>query len=230
MSDAASLYSDNYADLYPQLYIAPWPQKHALNTSNLARILDVADNPQTRWLDMACGQAWHFRQFPGRARMTGLDLSQAQLARAKRHTPAADFVCANALAPPFAARCFDLVTNFWAGYCYFGAEPEITVFLGQICQLLRPGGTFYMEVLLARDLASFNRSRYAASNGFAVQAITADYRQWVYDDAGGRHFMTSPELDFFTSRLAPSFDSISAQHDGGFMVHLVASGRKRDPV
>lgn len=225
MTAAADIYGEAYARDYGALYIDPWQSKHALNVRILDELLARLDPPMPSWLDLACGQAWHFRQLPGRAKMTGLDLSAAQLAHARKFSPEADFVCADVLRPPFAARSFDLVTNFWAGYCYLGGEAAIGKFLDAACALLRPGGALYLEVLLAEDLAHFNVSNYAARTGFRVVPLTADYVNWAYDDSGGRHVMTSPPLAFFEERLAGRFASLQCDHDGGFMVHLRATGK-----
>jgi predicted TPR repeat methyltransferase len=221
---AVDIYGEAYARNYGALYIDPWRAKHALNVRNLEELLSCHAGPMPAWLDLACGQAWHFRQLPGKARMTGLDLSEAQLRQARLHATDANFVCADVLRPPFAARSFDLVTNFWAGYCYLGGEVAIGSFLDVACSLLRPGGALYLEVLLAEDLASFNLSNYAARTGFRVEALTADYVNWAYDDHGGRHVMTSPPLAFFEARLAGRFAAVQCVHDGGFLVHLRATG------
>src|SRR5208282_1906292 len=74
-----AIYRDSYAAAYPSLYLTPWRNKHDLNARNLAAVLEGLAAPMPDWLDLACGQAWHFSLFPGRARMVGLDLSQAQL-------------------------------------------------------------------------------------------------------------------------------------------------------
>ena len=226
MSRTTDIYTEHYADAYPALYIAPWRRKHNLNLQNLDRLISSLEIEEPSWLDMACGQAWHFRQFGGRARMIGLDLSLAQLKRARLNAPDASFLCADALAVPLQSHAFDLVTNFWAGYCYLGGEVQIAQFLESACECLKPGGTFYMEVLLAHDLSSFNFSNYATNTGFCVEAISTDFIHWAYEDLGGRHVMTSPELSFFEDRLSPRFDWISTKHDGAFMVHLIATGFK----
>lgn len=223
---AAAIYQENYATVYPSLYFTPWRNKHDLNLKNLAAVFQRLAAPMPRWLDLACGQAWHFSMFSGRARMVGLDLSRAQLARAQARVPRATFVQADMARVPFPKGSFDLVTNFWAGYCYLGRQERIAAVLRNAVSWIRTGGALYIEVLLARDLESFNRSQFAAKTGFAVTPKSEDYTDWRYDDVGGRHEMTSPPVSFFLDLLAPSFDTIEARHDSGFMVHLIATGRK----
>ncbi len=226
---AAVIYRDDYAAVYPSLYITPWRNKHDLNAKNLTALFQGLAAPMPDWLDLACGQAWHFSMFPGRARMVGLDLSGAQLMRARARVPHAVFVHEDMARVSFPIPSFDIVTNFWAGYCYLGSQERIAAVLRKAVCWIRTGGALYMEVLLARDLESFNRSHFAGQTGFAVGPRSDDYTDWRYDDVGGRHEMTSPPLEFFLDLLAPAFGAIEARHDSAFMVHLIATGRKYNP-
>jgi hypothetical protein len=122
---ASAIYGESYAECYPALYITPWPRKHELNATNLAHIFDILAPLRPLWLDLACGQAWHFCVFPDRGRMIGLDLSEAQLVRARHNAPEAAFVRADMARAPFSSGSVDLMTNFWAGYCYLGSQDRI---------------------------------------------------------------------------------------------------------
>jgi hypothetical protein len=223
---AASIYQDDYAAVYSSLYIRPFRRKHDLNVKNLATIIKTLSNPIPDWLDLACGQAWHFSMFPGQAHMVGVDLSSAQLDHARERVSQAVFIQEDIAKIHFAAASFDLVTNFWAGYCYLRSEERIADLLRKAVGWIRIGGGMYMEVLLARDLERFNQSRFAGRTGFSVVPSSADYSNWRYDDVGGSHEMTSPPLSFFLDLLAPSFTTIQAEHDSAFMVHLIATCRR----
>jgi SAM-dependent methyltransferase len=222
------LYDSNYAAEYARLYIAPWRRKHERNVANLRRLLGqlaIGSRPP-RWLDLACGPAWHFAQFPEAITRVGLDASLAQLRHAREANPQASFVCADMARSVLAPASFDLVTHFWAGYCYQDDEARIAALLENIVAWTRPGGACYLEVLLPGDVATFNASGYARATGFRVFARTPDFVRWGYLDSGGRHEMMSPPLEFFTALLAPAFAQLEAEHDGAFMVHLIATGRK----
>ena len=54
----AVIYRNDYAAVYPSLYIKAWRNKHDLNVKNLAALLQVLAAPMPEWLDLACGQAW----------------------------------------------------------------------------------------------------------------------------------------------------------------------------
>jgi len=223
--DVRDIYREDYAELYPALYLSPWRRKHEVNIRNLDRILSALATPSPRWLDLACGQAWHFSAFPGRARMLGLDLSEAQLVRARRNAPHAEFICGDMSEASFGAGSFDLVSNFWAGYCYLQDRRRIADLFRRAVGWIAPGGALYVEVLLGRDLASFNASDYSRRTAFKVTPLVGDFSEWQYDDVGGHHRMTSPPVDDFLGILSPAFASVEAVHDGGFMVHVIATGR-----
>jgi SAM-dependent methyltransferase len=223
---ASAIYREDYAAVYPSLYINPWQNKHDINVRNLEALLHGLAVPMPDWLDLACGQAWHFSVFQGRARMIGLDISEAQLARARERVPHATFIHADMARVRFPKASVDLVTNFWAGYCYLASRERIAEMLLKAVGWIRTGGALYMEVLLARDLESFNRSHFSEQTGFAVKRRSLDYTEWQYDDVGGHHKMTSPPLEFFLKLLTPEFTAIETWHDSAFMVHLVATGRK----
>jgi Methyltransferase domain len=222
---ARAIYSARYADAYPSLYLAPWPRKHRLNAENIDKLLNDL-TPRPCWLDLACGQAWHFSAFPGRARMVGVDISEAQLGRARTTAAEAALVCADISTVGFAPGSFDLVTNFWAAYCYLASRQRIAALVRAMAGWVARGGAIYMEVLLGSDLASFNQSRFSRDTRFVVSPRSDDFSEWQYDDWGGRHIMTSPPLDDFLAILWPLFRSVDAEHDGAFMTHLIAHDRR----
>ena len=219
-----ALYRPSYARDYPDLYLTAWPAKHALNREILGGLLDEL-GPDPRWIDIACGQGWHFSQFPGRARMTGLDLSEAQLARARAATPDADFICGDMAEAAFAPASFDLLTNFWGGYCYLADRAAIAALWRRVLGWIAPGGALYVELLLAEDLASFNRSGFAARTGFSVVSRGSDFVEWGYEDSAGMHVMTSPPLSEALDIFGPAFRTVDVHHDGRFVTHVVARGR-----
>ena len=227
-SGAAAVYDEDYAERYDALYLHPWRSKHALNLRHLGRIL-AALPARPRWLDLACGQAWHFSQFSDSIVKVGIDLSLAQLRRAMRNAPAARFLQADMSEVELPDGCFDLVTNFWAGYCYLNSRVRIEALVRKAARWVRPGGALYFEVLPGAHLASFNDSRFAAETRFRVVPTTPDYEEWAYEDSGGLHEMTSPPVEHFLQWLAPSFRRVATHFAGGFMVDLIATGRLPAP-
>jgi SAM-dependent methyltransferase len=226
-SDVLAIYDEAYANQYPSLYLRPWTAKHQLNVCNIERILGrLGPDSTPHWLDLACGQAWHFASVSQYAHKVGLDLSQAQLAKAQRANPHGSFVCADMSCRVFESDSFDLITSFWAAYCYLNGRDRIESFIRGAIDMTKVGGAIYFEVLLPEDLETFNLSVYAERTGFRVRPRSPDYTYWSYRDAGGEHVMMSPRLALFLEPLSASFAHVEAQHDSRFMVHVVATGKR----
>lgn len=223
MTAVSEIYSWGYCDTYASLYIDPWPAKHAANRAILDFLLDRG--PQTRWLDLACGQAWHFAHLTGRAQMTGVDASASQLAKARIAAPHATFVCEDLRTFAPASDAFDLITVFWGAYCYLADWSKIVALLTKAVAALKPDGSIYIEVLPIEAIETFNRSRFAGKTGFHARR-TAQSNQWTYRDSGGLHRMISPPLRYFEALLEGHFYGVRVHDDGCFMQHLVAYRRR----
>jgi SAM-dependent methyltransferase len=225
-TDAAAIYDGAYAAAYERLYLDPWPAKHATNLRILQDLLPEPRRPAMGWLDLGCGQAWHFGQFAQVGRRVGVDLSAAQLAHARQRNPGARFLQADVLDAPLPDGMAELVTCFWGAYCYLDDAGRIEAFLRRAVRWTAAGGSLYLELLLPDTLRSFNGCGFARRTAFRVQPRSPDFERWAYRDQGGMHLMTSPPLPWFLQRLAPDFDALRVEHDGGFMSHLVATGRR----
>ena len=70
---------------------------------------------QPRLLEVGCGSGYYSEVFaillPGGVQYTGMDYSEAMIARAREHYPATSFEVADATALPYANRTFDIVFN-----------------------------------------------------------------------------------------------------------------------
>lgn len=226
-SDVVAIYDDAYADEYDSLYLHPWTAKHRLNLHNIERLLrEIRQKRSVSWLDLACGQAWHFTRVAQPVHKVGLDLSRAQLDKARSANPDARFVRGDMSCSVFREASFDLITSFWGAYCYLNGIDRIRSFIRRVIDLTRGGGAIYLEVLLPENLETFNLSGYAERTGFRVSPRSPDYTRWSYQDAGGEHVMTSPPLELFIEPLSESFVRVEAEHDSGFMVHVIATGKR----
>jgi SAM-dependent methyltransferase len=196
-NDILSVYNKKYAESYESLYLDPWPKKHKLNLKNISDILQIYPHDKKRWLDICCGQAWHFSRFPGAIEKVGIDISAAQLKVAKERNPDALFIQNDILNIEFPDDSFDLITCFWAAYCYLNSFELIERLLKKVIDWIKMDGVLYFEILLPEDLKSFNQSDYAVKSGFSVIPRKTDFSEWSYQDVGGVHNMTSPPLMFF---------------------------------
>jgi SAM-dependent methyltransferase len=124
--------ADRYAEWSASFHspVLTWARKFADRVGEGARVLELGcggDNPATRLL-------------VERYEYVGVDLSAAQLERARRAFPAATFVQADATAAAFEPESFDGVASFFM----FGHIPraEQEPLLRSVFGWLKPGGVF----------------------------------------------------------------------------------------
>jgi SAM-dependent methyltransferase len=94
--------------------------------------------PHGRVLDLGCGAGSITCELARRGRVIGLDRSSVQLALARANAPEAMLVRADIAELPFAARSFDVVTEFWS-LIHVRRDRHAEVLAG-IGRCLRPGG------------------------------------------------------------------------------------------
>lgn len=222
----SSIYTEDYTKNYEALYLRPWRKKHELNIVNIEIILQQFSNSKVRWLDMFCGQGWHFSKFSDSIEKIGVDISESQLSLAKKRNPKAQFVLSDILNVNFKEESFNLVTCFWAAYCYLSSNDKIKKLIYNAIKWTRKKGVIYIEVLIPEYLKSFNQSKYSDNTKFSVIPRKSDYSEWSYSDLGGMHNMRSPPLELFIDLLSKNFNKVNIKHDSGFMIHVIATNKK----
>jgi ubiquinone/menaquinone biosynthesis C-methylase UbiE len=108
-----------------------------------------------RALDLACGPGTFARAMAGRVRfVTGLDLTPAMLARARRAvgevTPACAFACGDAGRMPFSAGAFDAAT---CGFALHHMQ-NIPHILSEVARIVRTGGRVAIRDIIVPEGAS----------------------------------------------------------------------------
>lgn len=223
---SGEIYSTRYAPHYAALYIEhpTWGPKLRCNVAQLGRLL----KPLGNWVDTCCGQGWHLAQFPRHRRM-GIDLSAAQLDRARLRNPGVPFIQADILDYEFPdGQRFDLVSNFWSAYSYLNDKDAIRTLVQKLVRWTAPGGALYLELTVPELLEEFNDSEFAAETGTRVALLSDDGVFWQYRDAGGVHQMMSPPLEFFTDLIAPHFAGMNHATVVRAVRQLVARGKRPD--
>ena len=152
-------------------------------------LMDSLDVPSScEVLDLGCGDGRHSLELTRRGfRVTGLDLSEELLERARHRT--ADeglditFIQGDMRDPP-AVRAYDLVVNFFTSFGYFREDGENARVLEAISRALRPGGHFLMDYLNREYVIS----TLVPSDRRNVEGMEVEQRRWITGDpseAGG---------------------------------------------
>lgn len=212
-----SLYDEDYARGYGQLWNMGWSRKNADNLRCIEDLLTV----EGRWMDLCCGGGWHLAQVHTPCEKAGIDLSEAQLDIAREHNPGATLIQGDVLEVPPAPE-YDLVTCFWLSYGYLDDEALIERFCRRMTGWLKQGGNLILEVADARAVHTWNESERGRATSFRVIPRNDDGSRWAFIDDGGIHRLTTPDYAFFDHVLGPRFE----RHERRFRYNWCGMGRK----
>lgn len=209
-------YVESYRDLY--IHDPFWSLKYHCNESIISGIIN--EPACEAWIDLCCGQGQYFNLAKNikHIQCIGIDISSEQIMLANSshgETAKATFLIADILdeALPDLTGPADLVTIMWGAYCYLKGNEEILSMLRNVSQLLRPGGSFYIEVIEPTTLSSFNTTSFSKSSGAHVKDVNADAdgnTYWLYEDTGGTHQLYSPTLEWMLAAINDL--GLSAKH------------------
>ncbi len=173
--------SDWYKTAFRYDYLRVYPHR---NDEEARRQVDFLVNkldvlPSCEVLDLGCGDGRHSLELTRRGfRVTGLDLSEELLERARRRT--ADeglditFIQGDMRDPP-AGGAYDLVVNFFTSFGYFREDDENARVLEAISRALRPGGRFLMDYLNR----AYVISTLVPSDCRTVEGMEVEQRRWI---------------------------------------------------
>lgn len=202
--------SDWYKTAFRYDYLRVYPHRNDEEARRqvdfLVDKLDVL--PSCEVLDLGCGDGRHSLELTRRGfRVTGLDLSEELLERARRRTAEEgldiDFIQGDMRDPP-AERAYDLVVNFFTSFGYFREDAENARVLDAISRSLRPGGRFLMDYL--------NREYVIAtlvpSDRRTVEGMEVEQRRWITGDpsAAGAHVRINKQVRIREDGAERSYD------------------------
>jgi SAM-dependent methyltransferase len=147
MDDAKHLVAAGYDAMAPRF--DDW-QKQVVGSPRM-RYLDMLlarMPPRPDVLELGCGAGVESTRTLGeRGRLTGVDISEAQLELARERVPSATFIRADLTELQFAAESFDGVVALYV--LFHLPRAELGPLMARIVDWLRPGGVF-LATMLAR--------------------------------------------------------------------------------
>lgn len=171
------------SSLYFELYES---QDTKLASAQVPQLLSLlALTPPARILDVGCGYGRHSVEL---ARLgfdvTGVDISEVQLTRAKEKASAAevsvDFRLGDARALEFEAE-FDAAISMFLSFGFFETDAEHVAMLRGIAQALRPGGRFLMDFWNREyEIQRFDRWQVERTGE------VFEFEEWDFDYLNGR--------------------------------------------
>ena len=210
MATQRSPASDWYKTAFRYDYLRVYPHRNDEEARRQVDFLvDKVDVlPSCEVLDLGCGDGRHSLELTRRGfRVTGLDLSEELLERARRRT--ADeglditFIQGDMRDPP-AVRAFDLVVNFFTSFGYFREDSENARVLEAISRALRPGGCFLMDYLNREYVIS----TLVPSDRRTVEGMEVEQRRWITGDptAAGSHVRINKQVRIREGGAERSYD------------------------
>lgn len=140
-----------FQDWFGEDYLRLYPHRDDAEAGRMVALLkaNLPWHRGLRTLDVGCGAGRHTRALgEAGARVTGLDLSRALLARARQCT-SATFARADMRHLPVRPRSMDLVVNLFTSFGYFSSDAEHAAVLAAMIDAVRPGGWFAIDFLHA---------------------------------------------------------------------------------
>lgn len=197
MSGRGGWWEDYFDEVFIDIYRDfLTPERTAREVEGLREMVML--EPGAAVLDLACGWGRHSIELArGGARVTGLDLSETLLARARKRAAAAkvdvEFVRGDMRQVPWTDR-FDLVTSLYSSLGYFLSDDEDLRVLRGAHDALRDGGSFVLETMhrdhVVGDYAA--RDWWETDGGGTVwverefDAVDGVSREWTRWSRAGR--------------------------------------------
>ncbi len=132
-------------------------------------------------LDLGCGSGLPVARALAAAghRVTGVDFSEVQIARARQHAPGAEFVCADITAVEFGPASFDAIVSFFA--LIHVPLAEQAPLLARTAGWLRPGGLLVATTGYAAWTGLEENWLDSGAAMWWSHADAATYRGWITD-------------------------------------------------
>ena len=179
-SPASDWYKTAFRHDYLRVYLHRNDEEARRQVDFLLHCMDIP--PACEILDLGCGDGRHSLELARRGyRVTGLDLSDELLARARSRAAEEElditFIQGDMRDPP-GISAFDLVVNFFTSFGYFQEHRENERVLDAIARSLRPGGRFLMDYLNREYVIS----TIVPVDNRTVEGMEVEQRRWITGD------------------------------------------------
>jgi SAM-dependent methyltransferase len=218
-------------------YLRLYPHRDQADADRLVALLcrTLPWHAGIRVLDVGCGAGRHAQALAAAgARVTGLDLSAALLARA-RGAGVRSLVRADMRRIPVRPGSMDLTVNLFTSFGYFSSDDVHQAVLQEMVGTVRPGGSFVIDFLHASCVAA----GLVAESELTVDGLTARITKSLVDGgrtvekqiamSDGRRFhervrlFTPLELETMLTRAGATIRCRFGDYDGG----AIADGSPR---
>lgn len=164
--------SEWWEDAFDADYVRLWRARGYLDGSeaDVEAVVRLLGRIGGDVLDVPCGFGRHAGPLHRRGfRVTGIDVSPAQIALAHAENPGPTYLVADMREPP--PGPYDVVLNLYSSFGYFDDPADDLAALRAFHQVLRPGGTLVLETV--------TRERAAALASSEPRSGDADRVDWV---------------------------------------------------
>ncbi|GAA3854091.1 class I SAM-dependent DNA methyltransferase [Streptomyces sedi] len=204
------MYDTQFAEVYDRVYCTLYDYAaHARLIADLAR--EHAPEAATL-LDVGCGTGEHLRHLRGEFAVTGLDLSEPMLARAREKLPA-DVPLHQADMRKFdLGRSYDVICSMYSAVGYLGGVPDLRDAVATMARHLTPAGVLIVEPWILRERWRGGQLAHASveRDGVTISRMgqwrtegdrSAVDMHYLVSEPGGegvRHFVDREDLALFS--------------------------------
>ncbi len=139
------IYKDHFSYDYLLLYRHRTQKQAQIEINWVVDTLNIKS--AQRILDLSCGEGQHtIELYKHNLEVTGLDISETLLTKARKQYPEIQFIYADMRKIPF-RNFFHSIIMMFTSFGYFDDEKENLLVLESIERALRPGGKFLLNLL-----------------------------------------------------------------------------------
>lgn len=157
-----------------------------------------------RMVDVACGKGRHSKALADMGfDVTGIDLSAASIAEAKKDEDENLHFFQHDMRLPFNINYFDYAFNFFTSFGYFRTRREHDNAIRTISQSLKPGGMFVIDYLNVH----YSEQRLERSFTTTVEGVTFHITKWQDEEHFFKQIQVTDEANrspkhLYTERVA----------------------------